>query len=62
MRECLPEDAGSYTCLAENSAGRTSCRASVAIRGEIVTEQSSNKSLEQIYTFSLNQEVQIQHS
>lgn len=38
VRECLPEDAGTYTCLAENSAGRTSCGAAVGIRGETVTE------------------------
>ncbi|KAM4717283.1 myosin light chain kinase, smooth muscle isoform 1-T3 [Anableps anableps] len=32
VRECLPEDAGAYTCLAENSAGRTSCSAAVFVR------------------------------
>ncbi|XP_037544549.1 myosin light chain kinase, smooth muscle [Nematolebias whitei] len=32
VRDCLPEDAGSYSCLAENSAGGSSCRASVAVR------------------------------
>lgn len=32
LRECLPEDAGAYTCLAENSAGKTSCCAAVFIR------------------------------
>ncbi|XP_017284900.1 myosin light chain kinase, smooth muscle isoform X2 [Kryptolebias marmoratus] len=32
VRECLPEDAGTYTCWAENSAGRTSCRAAVVVR------------------------------
>ncbi|XP_074551987.1 myosin light chain kinase, smooth muscle [Halichoeres trimaculatus] len=30
--ECLPEDAGAYTCLAENSAGKTSCCAAVFVR------------------------------
>ncbi|KAG7505751.1 hypothetical protein JOB18_039386 [Solea senegalensis] len=32
VRECLPEDAGAYTCLAENSAGKTSCCAAVCVR------------------------------
>lgn len=32
VRESLPEDAGAYTCLAENSAGKTSCCAAVFIR------------------------------
>ncbi|KAF6736288.1 Myosin light chain kinase, smooth muscle [Oryzias melastigma] len=32
VRECLPEDAGAYTCLVENSAGKTSCSAAVCIR------------------------------
>uniref|UniRef100_A0A3B5PXX0 Myosin, light chain kinase 5 n=2 Tax=Xiphophorus maculatus TaxID=8083 RepID=A0A3B5PXX0_XIPMA len=32
VRECLPEDAGAYTCLAENDAGRTSCSAAVFVR------------------------------
>ncbi|XP_063760591.1 myosin light chain kinase, smooth muscle isoform X2 [Eleginops maclovinus] len=32
VRECLPEDAGAYTCLAENSAGKTSCCAAVYVR------------------------------
>lgn len=34
VRECLPEDAGAYTCLAENSAGKTSCCAAVFVRGK----------------------------
>uniref|UniRef100_A0A3P9JQM4 Myosin light chain kinase, smooth muscle n=1 Tax=Oryzias latipes TaxID=8090 RepID=A0A3P9JQM4_ORYLA len=34
VRECLPEDAGAYTCLVENSAGKTSCSAAVCVRGE----------------------------
>ncbi|KAM9345915.1 myosin light chain kinase, smooth muscle isoform 1-T2 [Symphorus nematophorus] len=32
VRESLPEDAGAYTCLAENSAGKTSCCAAVFVR------------------------------
>ncbi|XP_071327382.1 myosin light chain kinase, smooth muscle [Trachinotus anak] len=32
VRECLPEDAGAYTCLAENSAGKTSCCAAVFVK------------------------------
>ncbi|XP_028267625.1 myosin light chain kinase, smooth muscle isoform X2 [Parambassis ranga] len=32
VRECLPEDAGAYTCLAENNAGKTSCSAAVFVR------------------------------
>lgn len=34
VKESLPEDAGAYTCLAENSAGKTSCCAAVFVRGE----------------------------
>ncbi|XP_068434941.1 myosin light chain kinase, smooth muscle [Clinocottus analis] len=32
VRECLPEDAGAYTCLAENAAGKTSCCAAVFVK------------------------------
>ncbi|XP_011476265.1 myosin light chain kinase, smooth muscle isoform X3 [Oryzias latipes] len=32
VRECLPEDAGAYTCLVENSAGKKSCSAAVCVR------------------------------
>ncbi|KAE8283410.1 Myosin light chain kinase, smooth muscle [Larimichthys crocea] len=32
VKESLPEDAGAYTCLAENSAGKTSCCAAVFVR------------------------------
>ncbi|XP_051904194.1 myosin light chain kinase, smooth muscle [Hippocampus zosterae] len=31
VRECLPEDAGAYTCVAENAAGKTSCCAAVFV-------------------------------
>ncbi|XP_059412273.1 myosin light chain kinase, smooth muscle-like isoform X2 [Carassius carassius] len=32
VRECLPEDAGAYTCVAENKAGKTSSSAAVCVR------------------------------
>ncbi|XP_011602461.2 myosin light chain kinase, smooth muscle [Takifugu rubripes] len=32
LKESLPEDAGAYTCLIENRAGKTSCCAAVFIR------------------------------
>ncbi|XP_023137848.2 myosin light chain kinase, smooth muscle [Amphiprion ocellaris] len=32
VKDCLPEDAGAYTCLAESSAGKTSCSAAVFVR------------------------------
>ncbi|XP_056143669.1 myosin light chain kinase, smooth muscle isoform X2 [Lampris incognitus] len=32
VKECLPEDAGAYTCLAENLVGKTSCCAAVFVR------------------------------
>ncbi|CAL8265229.1 unnamed protein product [Gadus morhua 'NCC'] len=32
VKECLPEDAGTYTCLAKNSAGRSSSCASVSVQ------------------------------
>lgn len=34
VRECLPEDAGAYTCVAENTAGKTSSSAAVCVRGK----------------------------
>uniref|UniRef100_A0A673WA74 Myosin, light chain kinase 5 n=1 Tax=Salmo trutta TaxID=8032 RepID=A0A673WA74_SALTR len=34
VRECLPEDAGAYTCVAENRAGKTSSSAAVCVRGK----------------------------
>ena len=34
VKECLPEDAGTFTCLAENSAGRTSSCALVSVQGK----------------------------
>lgn len=34
VKESLPEDAGEYTCLAENSAGRTSSCGAVKVRGQ----------------------------
>lgn len=32
VEDCLPEDAGAYTCVAESSAGKTSCSAAVHVR------------------------------
>ncbi|XP_062303102.1 myosin light chain kinase, smooth muscle isoform X1 [Osmerus eperlanus] len=32
VRDCLPEDAGAYTCLAENPAGKTSSSAAVCVK------------------------------
>ncbi|KAG2461072.1 MYLK protein, partial [Polypterus senegalus] len=32
VRECLPEDAGAYTCMAENGAGKCSSSAAVSVR------------------------------
>uniref|UniRef100_A0A672TED5 Myosin light chain kinase, smooth muscle-like n=1 Tax=Sinocyclocheilus grahami TaxID=75366 RepID=A0A672TED5_SINGR len=32
VRECLPEDAGAYTCVAENTAGKTSSSSAVCVR------------------------------
>ncbi|XP_041087581.1 LOW QUALITY PROTEIN: myosin light chain kinase, smooth muscle [Polyodon spathula] len=32
VKECLPEDAGAYTCVAENRAGKTSSSAAVCVR------------------------------
>ncbi|XP_026062727.1 myosin light chain kinase, smooth muscle isoform X1 [Carassius auratus] len=32
IKECLPEDAGAYTCVAENTAGKTSSSAAVCVR------------------------------
>lgn len=34
VKECLPEDAGAYTCVAENTAGKTSSSAAVCVRGK----------------------------
>ncbi|XP_016385679.1 myosin light chain kinase, smooth muscle-like [Sinocyclocheilus rhinocerous] len=32
VKECLPEDAGAYTCVAENTAGKTSSSAALCVR------------------------------
>uniref|UniRef100_A0A3B3ZIU2 Uncharacterized protein n=1 Tax=Periophthalmus magnuspinnatus TaxID=409849 RepID=A0A3B3ZIU2_9GOBI len=37
VRESLPEDAGAYTCLVENSSGKSSSCAAVFIRGTCIT-------------------------
>uniref|UniRef100_A0A8C6T7F7 Myosin, light chain kinase 5 n=1 Tax=Neogobius melanostomus TaxID=47308 RepID=A0A8C6T7F7_9GOBI len=36
VRECLPEDAGAYTCLVENSSGKSSSCAAVYVRGTVL--------------------------
>lgn len=36
VKESLPEDAGAYTCLIENRAGKTSCCAAVFVRGQLL--------------------------
>ncbi|XP_071027898.1 myosin light chain kinase, smooth muscle-like isoform X2 [Oncorhynchus clarkii lewisi] len=41
VRECLPEDAGAYTCVAENRAGKTSSSAAVCVR--VSTEVTPKK-------------------
>lgn len=33
VRKCVPEDAGAYTCVAENAAGKTSSSSAVYVRG-----------------------------
>ncbi|XP_061605560.1 myosin light chain kinase, smooth muscle isoform X3 [Phyllopteryx taeniolatus] len=50
VRECLPEDAGAYTCMAENAAGKTSCCAAVFVRdfetiGSVQDRASANESI-----------------
>lgn len=37
VKECLPEDAGAYTCVAENRAGKTSSSSAVCVRGKTHT-------------------------
>ncbi|KAL7850238.1 hypothetical protein SRHO_G00195870 [Serrasalmus rhombeus] len=36
IMECLPEDAGAYTCVAENSAGKTSSSSAVCVKDTVV--------------------------
>lgn len=40
VKECLPEDAGAYTCVAENTAGKTSSSAAVCVRGKYVSKST----------------------
>lgn len=35
VKESLPEDAGAYTCLIENRAGKTSSCSAVFVRGQL---------------------------
>ncbi|XP_072549653.1 myosin light chain kinase, smooth muscle isoform X2 [Salminus brasiliensis] len=39
IRECLPEDAGAYTCVAENTAGKTSSSSAVCIKEMVILVQ-----------------------
>ncbi|KAF0032956.1 hypothetical protein F2P81_015246, partial [Scophthalmus maximus] len=41
VTECLPEDAGAYTCLAVNGAGKTSCCAAVCVR-EVIPKKRAD--------------------
>ncbi|XP_026870397.2 myosin light chain kinase, smooth muscle [Electrophorus electricus] len=36
VRECLPEDAGAYTCVAENASGKTSSSSAVCVKEMII--------------------------
>uniref|UniRef100_A0A3B1K3T4 Myosin, light chain kinase 5 n=1 Tax=Astyanax mexicanus TaxID=7994 RepID=A0A3B1K3T4_ASTMX len=38
IKECLPEDAGAYTCVAENTAGKTSSSSAVCVKGNKHTQ------------------------
>ncbi|XP_066498232.1 myosin light chain kinase, smooth muscle isoform X2 [Hoplias malabaricus] len=42
VRECLPEDAGAYTCVAENTEGKMSCSSAVCVREMVVAARKSN--------------------
>lgn len=35
IQDALPEDRGTYTCLAENAMGQVSCSATVTVQGRI---------------------------
>lgn len=35
IQDALPEDRGTYTCLAENAFGQVSCSATVTVQGRI---------------------------
>lgn len=36
IQDALPEDRGTYTCLAENALGQVSCSARVTVQGRIL--------------------------
>uniref|UniRef100_A0A3P8YUY9 Myosin, light chain kinase 5 n=1 Tax=Esox lucius TaxID=8010 RepID=A0A3P8YUY9_ESOLU len=40
VRECLPEDAGAYTCVAKNRVGKTSSSAAVCVRGKTTNKNT----------------------
>lgn len=49
LKESLPEDAGAYTCLIENRAGKTSCCAAVFIRGQLSGGITTKKHLLEVF-------------
>ncbi|XP_060758076.1 myosin light chain kinase, smooth muscle [Neoarius graeffei] len=42
VRKCVPEDAGAYTCIAENTAGKTSSSSAVFVRETTVTAPNNH--------------------
>ncbi|XP_057717411.1 myosin light chain kinase, smooth muscle [Corythoichthys intestinalis] len=62
VRECLPEDAGAYTCMAENMAGKATCCAAVFVKDFetlrcVQSQVSAEKSI--MGSETLPQEVQL---
>lgn len=52
VKECLPEDAGAYTCVAENTAGKTSSSAAVCVRGKYVLKSALDYSVYCVVLYS----------
>ncbi|KAF4092982.1 hypothetical protein AMELA_G00028560 [Ameiurus melas] len=42
VRKCVPEDAGAYTCVAENAAGKTSSSSAVCVRETTVAAPNNH--------------------
>ncbi|KAB5553679.1 hypothetical protein PHYPO_G00041380 [Pangasianodon hypophthalmus] len=42
VRKCVPEDAGAYTCVAENTAGKTSSSSAVDVRETTVAARNNH--------------------